>query len=270
MDRDVAALQEDMTIVLFRSVRELLLNAIKHSGVDSANVALSKDGPDRLRIVVSDFGKGFDPDRVWESSKQQSGFGLFSIRERLEFLGGRFEIESALGKGATFTLIAPVEKAETAVKTVVIPEVTPSKPFEKKSRKLRILLVDDHAVVRQGLSMILGAQEGIEIVGEASDGEEAVQLAKEIEPDVILMDISMPGIDGIEATRRIHTEQPEIRIICLSMFEDHDMASAALQSGAADYLTKSGDTDLLLSVIRGEGKGAFRAKRFTLPKGSLD
>ncbi|RJQ48859.1 MAG: hypothetical protein C4530_24060 [Desulfobacteraceae bacterium] len=108
VEPEVAALQEDVTIVLFRSVRELLLNAIKHSGVDSAEVILSKDRSDRLRIVVSDAGKGFDPERIWESSDQQSGYGLLTIRERLQFLGGRFDIESAPGKGASFTLTVPV------------------------------------------------------------------------------------------------------------------------------------------------------------------
>jgi len=116
---------------------------------------------------------------------------------------------------------------------------------------LRIVLVDDHAVVRQGLSMILNNQPDIEVVGEAADGEEAVRMAKEIVPDVILMDISLPGISGIEATRIIHSELPQTRIICLSMFEDHEMASSALQSGAAAYLSKSGHTDVLLSAIRG-------------------
>jgi signal transduction histidine kinase len=100
-------LKEDMIVILFRSVRELLLNVMKHSGVNSAKVSLSEDGSDCLRIVVSDAGKGFNPDQIWESSVKQNGFGLFSIRERLEFLGGRLEIESAPGKGASFTLIAP-------------------------------------------------------------------------------------------------------------------------------------------------------------------
>jgi len=249
---EVIALKEDMMVVLFRSVRELLFNAIKHSGVDSAKVILSKDGPDRLRIAVCDSGKGFDPTRIWESSRQQSGFGLFTIRERLEFSGGRLEIESAPGKGAALTLIAPVERAKVR-KSAAIPETISSKPSEKKDHKFRTLLVDDHAVVRHGLSMILDTQEDIEVVGEAADGEEAVKLARKMKPDVIIMDISLPGIDGIEATRRIHLQMSGIRIICLSMFEDHEMASSAFNAGAAAYLTKSGDTDNLLSAIRGEG-----------------
>ncbi|RJQ63567.1 MAG: PAS domain S-box protein [Desulfobacteraceae bacterium] len=109
-------LKEDMIVILFRSVRELLLNAVKHSGVNSAKVSLSKNGSDCLRIVVSDAGKGFNPNQIWEISEKQNGFGLFSIRERLEFLGGRLEIESAPGKGASFTLIAPVEKVQVVRK----------------------------------------------------------------------------------------------------------------------------------------------------------
>ncbi|RJQ62463.1 MAG: PAS domain S-box protein [Desulfobacteraceae bacterium] len=256
IEPDVVIEREAMLVVLFKTVRELLFNAVKHSGVNTAKASLFRDGPDRLKIVVSDTGKGFDPDRKLEHGEEKGGYGLFAIRERLEFLGGRFEAESAPGKGASFTITVPVKKAVPAQKSIVFPNAPPMKSSEKKSPTLRVLLVDDHAVVRQGLSMILSTQEDIEVVGQAADGEEAVALAREVQPDVILMDISLPGINGIEAARRIHAEQPGIRILCLSMFEDHDMAASALQSGAAEYLTKSGDTEVLLSAIRGQGKGA--------------
>lgn len=118
--------------------------------------------------------------------------------------------------------------------------------------KIRVMLVDDHPVVRQGLFIMLGLQSDIEVVGEASDGEEAVLLARQIVPDVILMDINMPNMNGLEATRIIHAELPQIRIIGLSIFDENAEGAAIINAGASAYRSKGENTDLLISAIRGE------------------
>ena len=125
-----------------------------------------------------------------------------------------------------------------------------------RSTRIRVILVDDHDVIRQGLSMLLSHYTDIDIIGEAADGEDAVQLARNLEPDVILMDISMPKMNGIEATRIIHDEKPGIRIIGLSMFDAADQAEAIRQSGATAYLKKSGNKTELLNTIRSVMKAA--------------
>ncbi|RJQ56038.1 MAG: PAS domain S-box protein [Desulfobacteraceae bacterium] len=258
IDPEIEIYREDMTVLLFQSVRELLFNVVKHARVNLAAVLVSKGDPHHLRIVVRDQGEGFDSDEMCENGGQTSGFGMFTIRERLELLGGRLEIESAPGKGSAFTLIAPLEKAESGQSEPeprqgggaagdTVPAAIPA-DFEKR---IRLMLVDDHIVMRQGLSTMLNSHPDIQIVAEAGDGEAAVQLARKHKPDVILMDIGMPKMNGIEATRIIHSKMPEIRIIALSMFEDSDIAAVVSEAGAAAYLTKTGNTKALLATIRG-------------------
>ena len=109
--------------------------------------------------------------------------------------------------------------------------------------------MDDHTVVRQGISALLSFHSDIEVVGEAGDGQEAVEKARQLLPDVILMDINMPGMDGIQATRIIRSEFPYVRIIGLSMHDKEDQADQMIQAGASAYCTKDGSTDELLSAI---------------------
>ncbi|HSQ16813.1 MAG TPA: response regulator transcription factor [Anaerolineales bacterium] len=115
---------------------------------------------------------------------------------------------------------------------------------------IRIMLVDDHAVVRSGLSKFLMVNKDLELVAEASDGAEAVQMAGLHEPDVILMDLMMPGVDGITATRQIHQKHPKIHIIALTSFSEQNMVQGALQAGAVGYLQKNVTAQELGNAIR--------------------
>jgi NarL family two-component system response regulator LiaR len=120
---------------------------------------------------------------------------------------------------------------------------------------IRILLVDDHAVVRSGLSKFLMVNKDLELVGEASDGSEAIQLASLHQPDVVLMDLMMPGVDGITATREIHKKYPQVKIIALTSFSDQNMVQGALQAGAAGYLQKNVTAAELANAIRSAHAG---------------
>lgn len=118
------------------------------------------------------------------------------------------------------------------------------------NNKIRILLVDDHMVVRQGLAELLCIEPDFEIVGQTSDGESAIGLIRELEPNVVLMDINMPRMDGIEATRIIHREFPEVCIIGLSMFQESERAAVMREAGAMNYLSKSGPSEAVIAAIR--------------------
>lgn len=120
---------------------------------------------------------------------------------------------------------------------------------------IRVILVDDHEMVRMGLSAYLATQSDIEIVGEASDGKAGVQLALEKKPDVILMDLLMEGMDGIQATREIVKVLPEPKIIVLTSFLDDDKVYPALEAGALSYLLKTSRADKIASAIRSAAKG---------------
>lgn len=111
------------------------------------------------------------------------------------------------------------------------------------------MLADDHRMLREGLRRSM-TEEGFQVVGEAGDGEEAVRLAAELQPDVILMDVSMPDVDGVEATRRIRDIIPETRVIMLTMHPDQDVVAAALRAGAAGYLVKDCSTEEIAEAVR--------------------
>jgi DNA-binding NarL/FixJ family response regulator len=120
---------------------------------------------------------------------------------------------------------------------------------------VRVLLVDDQHLIRQGFAMILGAQDDIDVVGEAVDGEEAIRLAATLHPDVVLMDVRMPGLGGIEATRRISSLHPRTRVIILTTFDLDEYAYDGLRAGASGFLLKNARPDELLAGIRSVAAG---------------
>ena len=115
---------------------------------------------------------------------------------------------------------------------------------------IRVLLADDQGLVRAGFRMILGTEDDLEVVGEAADGLEAVDLVSRLEPDVVLMDIRMPGIDGIEATRRALAAQPHVKVVVLTTFDLDEYVYAALRAGASAFLLKDAKESQLLAAIR--------------------
>jgi two-component system NarL family response regulator len=120
---------------------------------------------------------------------------------------------------------------------------------------IRVLIVDDHALFRKGLELVLAAEPDLEIVGEASEGLEAIDRAADLQPDVVLMDVRMPGVGGIEATRRIRNAQPSTRVVMLTVSEDEEDLFASVRAGATGYLLKEVSIDEVANAVRAVARG---------------
>ena len=231
---------------LYKAVQEALFNVIKHAGVREATVRL-RHVRGCVSVAVSDTGAGFDA----KSLAGRVGFGLLSIRERLKLLGGRATIRSAPGRGSKLLITMPNPQGHGLPPGAAGEPADAPSPPDSADRPLRVLLVDDHKVVRQGLEAVLGQEQDLEIVGQAGDGHEAVELACRLQPDVIVMDVAMPVMPGDEATRDIKQQFPRTRVVALSMFDDRRVADRMQQAGAAAYLLKTAPSEDLLAAIRG-------------------
>ncbi len=237
---------------LYKTAQELLFNVVKHARVGEARIRIRRWGP-CICLSVSDRGRGFDP----QDLRVTAGFGLFSIRERVELLGGRMKIKSFKGKGSTLHIVVP--DGEVLNKAAAVEPVGPgteTRPAQDEGqRRVRVLIADDHEIVREGLISLLGDEHSIEVIGEAANGREAVDLADRLRPDVVIMDVAMPLIDGDEATRQIKKHMPDTRVIALSMYEEHENVEKMLAAGAEAYILKTAPAEELLATIRGKTPG---------------
>ena len=126
---------------------------------------------------------------------------------------------------------------------------------ERSAEPTRVLVADDHALFRYGLKAMLANAEGFEVVGEAATGEEVVEKVAQTRPDIVLMDIQMPGISGIEATRRVLEKYPSIGVVVVTMFEDEDSVFSAMRAGARGYVLKGADAQEVLKVVGAVAEG---------------
>jgi len=256
-------LPDDQSVLLFQSVRELLINVAKHAGTDRATVSLRVDPDQQLSIEVQDQGRGFDPVAL-EARSENGRFGLFSVRERMQAMGGRLDLTSRPGEGTTVTMILPLGKAKpTEADTpagTFAHRAAPAEPsifqiphapvHPPPGNTIRLLLVDDHTMVRQGLRSLLESYEDVMIVGEGSNGDEAIELVEQLRPALVVMDLNMPKKNGIEATARIKARWPETVVIGLSVQAGEEARRAILNAGGAVLLTKEAAVDELYRTIR--------------------
>ncbi|HKT34239.1 MAG TPA: PAS domain-containing protein [Nitrospira sp.] len=258
-EQQTSAIPEEQSALIFQCVRELLINTSKHARTQHAQVSIDEqDG--WLSVVVSDQGAGFDP-RALRSATTDGGtvsskFGLLSIQERMRALGGGFEICSTPGEGTTATLRLPLMaigagRSISAAAVTDLRSSTQEAIMDVRARRgaIRVLLVDDHAMVRQGLRTLLGDYRDLTVVGEAANGDEAIDSAESLQPDIVVMDINMPGRTGIEATAEIKKRHAHIQVIGLSVNTTLETQKAMHEAGAVMVLTKEAVVENLYKAI---------------------
>jgi len=246
-------LDPDVLRIAHQSLHELLFNVLKHAQVTEATVRLRRIGG-YLAIQVKDRGTGFKMEGT-QAPTREGGFGLFNLREQLRAIGGHIGVSSVPGRGARVTILLPLRarsavtaqtgRQEDQTAVAAVPGGAEDRPMQ-----IRILLVDDHQIMRQGLRSMLESEPGFEVAAEAMDGEMAVECAASVRPDVILMDINMPKLNGVEATRRIKQRFPDIAVIGLSMHEDPKLEQLMYEAGASAYLSKGTAFNIVCDTIR--------------------
>ena len=248
-DGKTKRLDEEALVLAYHSVHEFLFNVLKHARTRKAKVTL-RNVADDLEITVIDDGQGFDM-TAKHVPTGQGGFGLFSIKERIALLGGRCEIVSDRGKGTRATLVVPLSRESGQADQRCFPngQRRSDDHVSSVAQGVRVLLVDDHAVMREGLRSLLQDDRSLEVVGEASHGEMAVELVRALQPHVVVMDCEMPQMNGFEATRRIKRDFPNTAIIGLSFRNDPGTAAAMRACGASAYLSKEQAVNDLLKTI---------------------
>lgn len=248
-------LSSGLKLFVYKALRELLFNVAKHAGRSEARIRLHY-GTGELVLEVEDEGDGFNCETLAVPGTDGTGFGLFGIRQRLQLLGGDLRVDSAPGAGTRVRLRAPLSAggrgsaAGTADRVPVDHPSSSGEPEAGQADRIRVMVVDDHPETRSGVIALLGQDPSLELVAECRDGREAIDEARRLEPDLVLMDIAMPEVDGIAATDAITRDAPSCTVIGLSMYDDQDLRRRMVGAGAEACLSKSEAPEGLLEAIR--------------------
>ena len=222
VDGDPFPLPHGIDVSAYRIVQEALTNTLKHAHASEARVLIGY-GSDELRIDVRDDGNG-------NGNSDGLGHGLIGMRERVKIYGGEMSAASARDGGFT---------------------VSTRLPLSGSSRmSITVLVADDQAMVRSGFRLLLAGEPGIEVVAEAGNGLEALQKTKRLEPTVVLMDIRMPDVDGLQATRDIIASGSSARILILTTFDLDEYVYEALRAGASGFVLKDDPPEQLIAAVR--------------------
>ena len=229
---------------LFRVIQEALTNVYRHSGSKRAVVRLTVK-PDSIRAIVGDEGKGFSGEQLPGSPK--SGVGVQSMEGRLEVVGGRLEIRSD-GHGTQVTATVPIGLREYIQDSEAAPER--GSTAESASLRKRILIADDHQVARKGIRTLLDGEADMEVCGEASDGVEALEKTKQLKPDLVILDLSMPKVGGLNAANRIKGCGLPAKILVYTAHSYPQLETTVRTLGCEGYVVKSDATHNLVRAVR--------------------
>ena len=229
-------LRPEIEVALLRTAQEALANVAKHAHAGRVGLTLSYM-EDLITLDVRDDGVGFatvngtGPSRPRDA---EGGFGLAAMRQRVQGIAGTLEVESEPNAG-------------TAI-SAAIPAVGDRR--HAMSAPIRVMIVDDHPVVRNGLSGMFAGEREFDVVAEAADGSEAVRRARALSPDVILMDLRMPGMDGVRAIAALTAAGVPARVLVLTTYDTDSEVLAAIEAGATGYLLKDTPPNDLFRAVR--------------------
>ena len=240
---------------IYKIAAEALRNAFRHADAGRVEVEIRYDD-EQFRLRVRDNGKGIDP-TVLASQGLEGHYGLRGMPERAALIGGKLAVWSEAGAGTEveLCLAASIVYATSARRTWWSRLLAPKTPANGRetltgSSPIRILTVDDHPLVREGIAGLLGVQPDMTVVAEAANGREAIQQFRAHRPDVMLMDIQMPEMNGLDALIAIRTEFPDAKVVVLTTYEGDVHILRALKAGARGYLLKNTFHTELLQTIR--------------------
>jgi CheY-like chemotaxis protein len=255
---ELPRLPPEVEMSLFRVIQESLTNVHRYSESSKAVVRIQVSS-DQLRLEIRDFGKGLKPGALSASreSTQYLGVGIQGMRERLRQLQGKLEIFSEPNQGTQVVATLPLFKLEEGTERLSIsipgPSISAPEPAggpERRKRIKRILIADDHEVLRRGLRATLETQKEWKVCGEAANGKDAVEMVLALKPDLVILDINMPVLNGLAASREILRRQPRTKILMFTVHESMQTVREIRATGAHGYLAKNKAGRDLLRMVR--------------------
>ena len=254
---DIQRLSPDAEVAIFRVLQESLTNVHRYAESPKAIVRMDVTG-EEIKLEIQDFGKGVESSRASSpnGSVARLGVGIQGMTERMRQLGGKLEITSSPNKGTLVSATIPLSSlaampAQPA--TVLVSPLNPASdlagPTANTLRK-RILVADDHEMLRRGVRNTLQSELDLEICGEAVDGQDAVEKVKALQPDLVILDINMPGLNGLVALRQILRLRPQTKVLVFSVHDSDQTVKEVHAAGAHGFVSKGKDSQDLLRVVR--------------------
>lgn len=250
---------ELIRVLLFEAVREILSGIIEQSSASAAQVRIQISPEKTVDITVSDDGTGLNATGLETVSQRQKMFDVMGISNRVRYENASIESTNAPAAGAV-TSTPQVCKPSPQVRETSSPsasvlqasgaEKLPELQSQRRPGARTIVVADDHAIFREGLINMLSQDSDFQVIGQAADGQEAMEVVQRLQPDILIVDVTMPRLSGIQVTTQLSRAMPELKIVGLSMHDHPDMARAMREAGATEYVTKGGASEALLTVLR--------------------
>ena len=245
IDEELVRLTTDAETALFRVLQESLTNVHRYSGSPSAEIRIFQS-PSKVHLEIVDHGKGAKAgtERATFAGAPTLGVGIPGMRERIRQLGGQLEVEFSNEGTRVYATLPREVSAEESV------EQSTSKLFRRPDVRKRILIADDHEVMRRGVRGLVESQEEWSVCGEATEAHEAISKTKELHPDLLILDVSMPGMSGIDAALQILKDDPNVRILFFTMHDSPQMMREISNVGAWGYVAKARAGNDLVDAVR--------------------